>query len=204
VTDATHWRRVYGSREPESLSWHQAEPVVSLELIDALGVRPDEAVVDVGGGSSTLVDRLLDRGFADIAVLDVAPAALDRARARLGPRAGEVAWIAEDVLSWRPARHYDVWHDRLLLHFLVDEPARRRYAETLRRVVAPGGSVVIATFAPDGPATCSGLPVRRHDAASIVALLAPGTELVAERREEHVTPAGRVQPLTWIAARVPA
>jgi trans-aconitate methyltransferase len=204
VTAAAHWRHVHEEAEPETHSWHEAEPVVSLDLLDALGVRPDDAVVDVGGGSSRLVDRLLDRGFADVTVLDVAPAALDRAQARLGRRAAGVEWIAADILSWRPARRFDVWHDRLLLHFLVDAADRDRYADTLRHAVAPGGAVAIATFAPDGPETCSGLPVRRHDAASIAALLPPGAELVAERREEHVTPRGSVQPFTWAAFRLRA
>jgi trans-aconitate methyltransferase len=199
-----HWERVHAGAEPHELSWFQSEPSTSLELLDALGVGPDASLVDVGGGSSRLVDRLLDRGFADLTVLDVSEAALAAAQARLGARADAIAWLLADVREWRPERRYDVWHDRALLHFFVDLPDRERYAETLRGAVAPGGAVVIATFAPDGPETCSGLPVRRHDAGAIATLLGPGAELVAERRDEHVTPRGRVQPFTCAAFRLHA
>jgi trans-aconitate methyltransferase len=201
---ANHWQRVHAGSDPAELSWYQREPALSLELLDALGVGPGDALVDVGGGSSALVDRLLARGFADVTVLDVADAALAGARARLGPRAAAVEWIVADVLEWTPPRRYEIWHDRALLHFLVDPDDAAQYARALRAAVAPGGAAVIAAFAPDGPPTCSGLPVRNYDAGAIAALLGPGAELVAARREEHMTPGGRVQPFTWAALRVPA
>jgi hypothetical protein len=115
-----------------------------------------------------------------------------------------VEWIVADVLAWTPPRRYGLWHDRALLHFLVGPDDAARYARTLRAAVAPGGAAVIAAFAPDGPPTCSGLPVRHYDAGAIAELLGPGAKLVATRREEHVTPGGRVQPFTWAALRVPA
>jgi hypothetical protein len=201
---SSYWQHVHGAVDPAELSWHQREPALSLELLDALGVGPSDAVVDVGAGSSSLVDGLLERGFEDLTVLDVAEAALAIARARLGVRADAVAWVHADVREWRPARRYDAWHDRALFHFLVDEDDRRRYVETLRHAVTTGGAVVIATFASDGPPTCSGLAVARYDADGLAAVLGPGLEPAAARREEHVTPAGRVQPFTWAAFRLRA
>jgi ubiquinone/menaquinone biosynthesis C-methylase UbiE len=198
---ASHWDTVYGRDDLSTLSWHQREPAVSLELIDALGIGPGEAVVDVGGGVSPLAARLLDRGFADVTVVEIAEPALAAARERLGDRASQVTWVREDVLAWRPERRFDLWHDRALLHFFVAEDDRRRYVETLRAVLAPGGDVVVAAFALDGPETCSGLPVARYDARGLAALLGGGLELVEQRREEHVTPAGRVQAFTWAAFR---
>lgn len=194
-----HWEEVYDRDDLSTLSWHQREPAVSLELIDALGMGPGTAVVDVGGGASPLAGRLLERGFADVTVLDVAEPALEAARRRLGARASEISWIEADVRTWRPRRRFDLWHDRALFHFFVDAADRERYRETLRAALAPGGAVVLAAFAPDGPETCSGLPVARHDAAGLAAEL--GFRLVEQRREEHVTPGGRIQPFTWAALR---
>ena len=183
-----HWDSVYDRGDVSSLSWHQRESAVSLELIDALGVDPSASVVDVGAGDAPLAEQLLDRGFADVTLLDVAGPALEAARSRLGPRAAEVACVQDDVRSWRPGRRFDLWHDRALLHFFVDADDRAAYVASLRRALTPGGAVVLATFALDGPATCSGLPVARYDADGIAATL--GLALVAERREEHTTPAG--------------
>lgn len=195
------WDDVYRQRDPSELSWYQAEPAVSLELIEALGVQPGEAVVDVGGGASPLAGRLLERGFGDVTVLDVAETGLAAGRSRVGDLAERATWIAEDVLSWHPDRRYDLWHDRAAFHFLVDPDDRRGYLATLERTLSPDGAVVIAAFAPDGPDRCSGLPVARYDATGLAAVLGPGFEFVEERREEHRTPRGAVQPFTWAAFR---
>ena len=114
-----HWKEVYRRDDLSKLSWHQREPTFSLELIDVLGVASDAAVVDVGGGDSPLAERLLDRGFTDVTVLDIAGPALEVARERLGLRAAQIAWVHDDVRSWRPGRRFDVWHDRALFHFFV-------------------------------------------------------------------------------------
>ena len=196
----SRWNDAY-RRSPSELSWYQAEPVLSLQLIDALDVEPGEAVVDVGGGASSLAGRLVERGFTDVTVLDVAESALAEARGALGAAAGKVTWLAQDVRSWRPGRRYGLWHDRAAFHFLVEAADRRRYLEVLDLALDPGGGVVMATFAPDGPDRCSGLPVMRYDAAGLAAVLGPGFELVHERREEHHTPRGAVQPFTWVALR---
>jgi hypothetical protein len=200
ATPASHWDAVYDRDDLATLSWHQREPAVSLELIDALGVGPGQAVVDVGGGASPLAGRLLERGFGDVTVLDVAEGALEAARRRLGAQAGRVTWVHEDVRSWRPGRQFALWHDRALFHFFVDPDDRRRYVETLRSTIEPGGAVVIATFALDGPETCSGLPVERYDAGRLASELE--LQLVRSAREEHVTPGGRVQAFAWAALRL--
>ncbi len=188
-----HWQQVYRGRTPEAASWYQAEPALSLALIAAAGVTPDAGIIDVGGGASTLVDHLLDGGFRDLAVLDVAEASLAAARARLGDRADQVTWIAADVTAWSPDRQWDLWHDRAVFHFLVDAADRRAYRAALGRALAPGGHVVIATFAPDGPERCSGLPVVRYDEARLGAELGAGFRFVESRRERHHTPGGAAQ-----------
>lgn len=198
----THWDEAYAERGPTGVSWFQAEPRMSLELIEALEVPHRAAVLDVGGGASLLVDRLVTRGFSDVTILDLSAEALRLARERVAAPA--ISWVVADVLDWRPARRYGLWHDRAVLHFLVDAGARQRYLESLRRVLAPGGAVVVGAFAEDGPQHCSGLPVLRFAADELAALLGEDFAEVARRREEHVTPGGVVQPFTWLGGRLGA
>ncbi|WP_096700420.1 class I SAM-dependent methyltransferase [Magnetospirillum sp. 15-1] len=195
---ATHWQTVWTTKQPEEVSWYQDDPAPSLAMITAAGLRRDAAIIDVGGGASVLVDRLLERGYVHVAVLDIAEAALRQAAERLGPMGDDVTWIEADVLGWRPVPGlFDLWHDRAVLHFL-DQPAdQARYVEVMKAALGPGATVVLATFAPDGPQKCSGLPVCRHDAASLAALLGPDFRLVEEARHEHVTPGGNVQKFQW-------
>ena len=201
MTANEHWEKVYLTRSSDRLSWHQASPEPSLALLERFGVPASAALVDVGGGASNLVDALLDRGWSDLTVVDLARAALEVSKMRLGERADKVAWIVADVTRWVPDRAYDVWHDRAVFHFLTDEAQRIAYRQALGVGVKPGGLVIMATFAPDGPERCSGLPVCRYDAKALAAEIGPEFELREERRAEHVTPAGHVQPFTWCAFR---
>ncbi len=197
---AGHWDRVHGGKPDTETSWYAGYPAQSLALLDALGAGPADSLVDVGGGTSRLVDVLVDRGHRDLTVLDVAATALAATRARLGERADAVVWLAADVTTWQPERTYDLWHDRAVFHFLTEAHERDRYRHALRSAVRPGGGVVVATFALDGPAQCSGLPVVRYDAAGLAAEL--GLVEVTSAREEHRTPWGAVQPFTWVAGRL--
>jgi trans-aconitate methyltransferase len=182
------------------VSWYQPIPSVSLELVETLGVEPESPVIDVGGGASTLADLLLERGFRDVTVLDLSSVALDEVRRRLA--AGAVELVCADVLRWTPPRRYSLWHDRAVLHFLVGDDDRQRYLDRLHEAVRPGGFVILGTFAPDAPPTCSGLPVVRYAPAELAKLLGERFELLEMRREEHRTPRGNVQPFTWIAGRL--
>jgi len=183
-----HWNQVYGTRSPEQLSWHQARPELALELIAAAGVAKSAGIIDVGAGSSRLVDCLLELGYNDLTVLDLSSAALDVSRARLGARAATVRWCEADVTCFDPPRRYALWHDRALFHFLTDAGDRARYVATLRKALTPSGAAIIATFATDGPSRCSGLDVMRHDERSIGLELGPEFTLREIRRETHLTP----------------
>lgn len=201
MAGADHWDERYRTVGPAEVSWYESRPSVTLDLFDALGVSADDSVIDVGGGASTLVDHLLERGHRDLAVLDLSSVALTAARERLGhPEA--VTWICGDLLGWDPPRRWSVWHDRAVLHFLCDEEAQRSYVELLHRAVEPGGAVVVGVFAEDGPSQCSALPVRRYAADELRALLGD-VEVVDERRELHRTPGGAGQSFTWLAGRLP-
>ncbi len=183
-----HWEQVYRDKAPDAVSWFQARPVLSLELIAASGIAKDAAIIDVGGGASVLVDCLLDAGHTRLAVLDLSAAALAASRARLGARASQVEWHEADVTAFDPPRRYALWHDRALFHFLTDSEDRRRYVATLRKSLEPGGTVIIAGFALDGPPKCSGLDVRRFDERMLADELGAGFELLETRHEIHRTP----------------
>ncbi|MGY3032773.1 2-polyprenyl-3-methyl-5-hydroxy-6-metoxy-1,4-benzoquinol methylase [Bradyrhizobium sp. USDA 4354] len=185
---STHWDHVYATKGEAEVSWYQDSPAISLEMIRAANSDHDAAIIDIGGGASRLVDALLQDGYRRVAVLDLSANALEVAKKRIGQAASMVDWIVADATTWRPTKTYDVWHDRAAFHFLTDPDDRAAYVERLRSAVSPGGHVIIATFAPDGPEKCSGLPVQRHDSASLAAELGPEFELVETRSETHHTP----------------
>ena len=185
---AAHWQTVYTTKAETEVSWYQADPATSLRLIRDAVAAPAARIIEIGGGTSRLVDALLQDGYRDIAVLDLSANALEAAKKRIGAAASTIDWIVADATTWRPVKTYDVWHDRAAFHFLTDPRDRAAYVERLRSAVGPGGQVIIATFAPDGPEKCSGLPVQRHDSASLSGELGPEFELVETQSEMHHTP----------------
>jgi SAM-dependent methyltransferase len=192
-----HWNRIYKSKRERDVSWFEAFPVVSLEMIEAIGLTPDTCVVDVGGGESRLIDGLLDKGLVCLALLDVSREALDHARARIGDAARSVTWIESDVTGSWSLKAMDIWHDRAVFHFLVSAQDRQRYVAHLRETLRVNGSAIIATFAPDGPEECSGLPVARYSPDELVAALGDEFTLIESRRHLHITPSGAVQPFQY-------
>ncbi len=190
-----HWDAVYAGRPDAALSWFEAAPGLSAELI-AAHARPG-AAVDVGAGASRLVDHLLDRGFDPVTALDISAEGLAVSRARLGPRAAAVDWAVGDATAWTPPRRYRLWHDRAVFHFLTEPADRAAYARVLDAATAPGAIAIIASFAEDGPERCSGLPVQRYApvqlAAEIEAHLPGVFAPVESRRHSHATPGGAEQ-----------
>jgi hypothetical protein len=193
VDSREHWENTYSTRGETGVSWYQSEPRLSLELIRA--VAPDQGgrIIDVGGGASVLVDRLVDLSFDRIAVLDISETALSKARSRLGERAGRVDWILADITRIHNLGPFHVWHDRALFHFLTNAADRRPYVELARETVPEGGHLIIASFADDGPKRCSDLDVCRYDSGSMMAELGEGFSFVREARETHLTPSGSSQ-----------
>jgi SAM-dependent methyltransferase len=196
-----HWDRVYSTNESTAVSWYQPEPIPSLRLIEQIACGPSDAVIDIGAGASRLVDRLIARDFTDVTVLDVSERALAEVRGRLGDRTQPVTFINDDVLVWQPDRTYDLWHDRAVFHFLTDRADRDQYAITAARAIRSGGSLIVATFADDGPTHCSGLPVARYSARDLDEAFTACFAPIDHEREEHTTPNGVVQPFTWATLR---
>lgn len=197
-----HWEKVYETKSADTVSWFQPHAESSLDYIHATGVGKDAAIIDVGGGASTLVDDLVVEGYGDLTVLDLSAAALGAARQRLGAMGSKVRWIEADITQVDlPESRYDVWHDRAVFHFLTDAEEREAYVRTVFRSVKPGGHVIVATFAEDGPEKCSGLPVMRYSADGLHDEFGDAFTLLQHRKEEHHTPSGSVQQFVYCYCR---
>lgn len=205
MDSAEHWDRIYRSKRPDELSWFQHEPQMSLALVRQAAPDPESPIIDIGGGASTLVDELVAADYRRISVLDLSLAGLSEARRRLGPAGAAVNWIHGDVLAADlPQSEFAVWHDRAVFHFLVSESDRARYVARARAALKPGGHLLIATFAHDGPTECSGLPVVRYTRESLHTELGEDFRVLDSVREVHVTPSGAQQAFVYLLCRFEA
>ena len=192
-----HWERVYETRDPTEVSWYQPMPEKSIALIRDTEIPPQAPLIDIGGGASTLVDILSNSDYTDVTVLDISATALAKARERLGAKAEAVSWLEADVTEFDPQRRYYLWHDRAVFHFLTEPDGVERYLTALRTALVPGGHFVVATFGPEGPDRCSGLPVQRYTVDSLANLLQDDFEVRAFEVQDHVTPKGVVQQFLY-------
>ncbi|WP_316368050.1 class I SAM-dependent methyltransferase [Candidatus Thiodiazotropha sp. CDECU1] len=197
VDKKAHWQNLYREKAPTDVSWHQSEPKLSLQLIHRSGIEREEALIDVGGGASLLVDYLCREGFSNLAVLDISGHALAFAKQRLGGLAEGIEWYEADITEFIPPHTFSLWHDRAVFHFLTDKSDRVRYIKALNLSLRPGGHLIIAAFAIGGPEKCSGLDIVQYDALKIAAELGEGYELVAHRDELHITPTSSEQQFSY-------
>ena len=197
-----HWETVYRTKRPDEVSWFQAEAELSLRLIEEFVTDRAAPIVDVGGGASVLVSQLNAAGYRDLTVLDLSAAAIAASQARMGARGASIHWMEADILDAElPSARYQCWHDRAAFHFLTEPAARARYVAQARQALAPGGYLLVATFAEDGPRRCSGLDVVRYSPAVLHAEFGAGFSFVGAHREEHQTPTGRLQAFTYCVCR---
>ncbi len=192
-----HWERVYETKLPKAVSWFQTEPTISIQLVQNTGVKKMGPIIDVGGGTSRLVDCLQSLGYEDLTVLDISSAAIALSRERLGDASVRVAWHVTDITAFKPPQSYSLWHDRAVFHFLTKRAEQQKYVEVLKRSVPSGGHVIIATFSIGGPERCSGLEIVQYDAPILLDSLGDGFQLVEEVAEIHITPQEREQKFTY-------
>jgi len=200
-TTKHHWNERFGNTEPEALTWYQADNDTSLDLIRTHSGAPGDSVIDIGAGAAGLAGDLIAAGFGDITLLDISERALRESRCRLGDAAAPLSFCEADVTRWTPPRRWDIWHDRAVFHFLTDAAAQDAYLVALRAATAPGALVLIATFSPEGPEKCSGLPVQRYGVADLARRLGDGFRLLEGLQRDHVTPKGGRQNFTHAVLR---
>jgi SAM-dependent methyltransferase len=200
-----HWEQVYSSKPPDRLGWYRPRLQTSLDWITDLSLDTNAPIIDVGGGASTLVDDLLERGYSALTVLDLAAPALDLIKARLGGKSATVTWLCGDVTEIELGENaYELWHDRAVFHFLTEADDRERYRNNLCKALRPGGHLIIGTFAPEAPPRCSGLPVQRYDLELLRETLGDAFELLRQQKEMHVTPGGVEQMYLYCEFRLQA
>jgi SAM-dependent methyltransferase len=197
-----HWEQVYSTKPTERLGWYKLHLQISLTWIKGLSLPLDAPIIDVGGGTSTLIDDLLDAGHRSITVLDISEKALSSAKARLGEKARLVTWLDGDITSVDlPIQFYDLWHDRATFHFFTTIEQQRKYRDNVLKALRPGGHLVIGTFAPEAPPRCSGLPVQRYSAEQLADTLGGEFELKRHHKELHITPGGVEQTYLYCLFR---
>jgi len=199
----THWEKVYTSRAPDAVSWYRAHLETSLALIDRAVHARSAAIIDVGGGESTLVDDLLLRGYKDLTILDVSQTAIDVTKKRLGSAADRIEWLVADIaeIELQPGA-YDLWHDRAVFHFLTTTAQRVAYVRQVASAVKSGGHVIVSTFGPEGPTQCSGLHVMRYDADALHGEFGERFRLIESSKELHDTPFGTTQQFLCCYCRI--
>lgn len=193
-----HWEQIYMNKVSNALSWFQEHATQSVHLVLNTGLAKDAAIIDVGGGASTLVNDLMAEGYSDLTVLDLSVSALAVAKRRLGKHADEIHWIEGDITRTElPEDSFDIWHDRAVFHFLTEAADRQAYIEQVMRAVRPGGHVIIATFGVDGPEKCSGLPVMHYQPETLHAEFGDDCQLLGHKKEAHYTPSGALQQFVY-------
>lgn len=197
-----HWETVYQTKSDQQVSWFREHLDNSLRMILNTNAAPEAAIIDVGGGSSTLADDLLQNGFIDVSVLDISAAALEKSKQRLGKKSGQIEWIEADITEVSlPENRFDVWHDRAVFHFLTDAEDRRKYVELVMRSLKIGGHIIVASFGENGPAKCSGLDVVRYNPETMHNEFGNEFKFVKSLNETHETPFGTTQEFIYCYCR---
>jgi trans-aconitate methyltransferase len=197
----THWEDIYSKEKVDEVSWYQTQPSLSLHMIEAANLDRNAAIIDVGGGASRLIDNLIMQGYTNLTVLDISEKSLERAKERIGSASQNIQWVESDIADFNPHQKFQFWHDRAVFHFLTQPEDRTRYLEVMNQSLAAGAHIMIATFAPDGPEKCSGLPIQRYSHESLQQTLGPAYKLILQEQETHLTPAGGQQKFIYALFR---
>ena len=190
-----HWEEVYKTKTPQEVSWTQEMPTTSLRLIQEANISKNEAIIDIGGGDSKLVDFLIQEGYTNITVVDISGNALEKAKIRLADKANHVEWIESDINTFVPKKQYALWHDRAVFHFLTNKEEIKRYNELVTQHTQK--QFIIGTFSNNGPLKCSGLDIKQYTSKELEELFNHSFELVTSFNEDHKTPFNTIQNFTF-------
>jgi len=192
-----HWDNVWQTKPTESTSWYQSTSAQSLEFIDRVKLDKSAPVIDIGSGASKLIDAFIDLCFSDITALDISASAFTHSKQRLGLAANRVTFIEADILRWQPKRRYQLWHDRAVFHFLIEQGDVDSYVQKLAASLGTGAVFICGSFSTLGPQKCSGLSVQKYDASQMAATFGHWFDLIESEVEIHITPAGVEQHFLW-------
>jgi 2-polyprenyl-3-methyl-5-hydroxy-6-metoxy-1,4-benzoquinol methylase len=193
-----HWENIYATKELPKVSWYQPTPATSLRLVKSAVSKKDAEIIDIGGGDSFLIDKLLAEGYSNLTVLDISKNAIDRAKQRLGADSEKVNYVVSDIIDFNPENQFDIWHDRAAFHFLTDDEEIKRYIDIAKRAIKHGGNLIVGTFAEDGPDRCSGIRIKKYSSTDLIQLFSDEFDLVKGFNEKHNTPFNTTQNFTFI------
>jgi len=196
-----HWDKVYSKSEINKLGWYEENPQPSLDLIRNCNLNKDAIILDVGSGATTLIKNLIGYSFSNIIALDISEVALERAKKMLSPEEAEnVKWIVDDITNPKNIDHLksiDLWHDRTVLHFLIEAKEQKGYLETLKKLVRNEGFVIIAVFSLEGAKKCSGLHVKNYDQNMIEEFLGKDFKMLKHFPYLYQMPSGDLRPYIY-------
>lgn len=199
-----HWEKVYNTKQQDEFGWYQQTPEESLQFFKQLNISKSAAVIDIGGGDSFLVDHLLELGYTNVSVLDISATAIDKAKIRLGEKAKMVNWIIADVLAFKTDLKFDCWHDRAAFHFLTSPEEIECYLSISQHYLKPSGKLIIGTFSTEGPAKCSGLPVKQYSEKLLSTTLQKWFSKIKCITTDHITPFKTVQNFLFCSFQKPS
>jgi SAM-dependent methyltransferase len=198
VSVQTHWDNAYSSKGVKDRSWSESSDSDALGELESANLSVEDGIIDVGGGASSFVKSLVNSGYVNVTVLDISQTAIAEVQSMLGDAQEVVKWVVADIVQWDPSTTYSYWNDRAVFHFLVNEEDQKAYVDNVLRATRSGSHIVIATFSPDGPESCSGLPVKRWSQEDLANLFADSCKVVRSGERNHVTPWGSTQSFTWV------
>ena len=196
-----HWNEIYEALDIDELPWQEEIPEPSIKLLSKCHINKDEPILDVGAGASTFVDYLINQEFSNIIAADISEIALNKSKERLGKeKAPSVRWIVDDItqpIYIQNLGDVAVWHDRAVLHFLLEESQQQMYLSTLKKVVKKGGYVIIAAFSLKGAKKCSGLDVKNYDQNMLAKFLGEDFSLLEYFDYTFSMPSGKLRPYIY-------
>ena len=188
-----HWENIFQTKDTTIVSWYQAVPATSINLIQKTGLSANSAIIEIGSGDSFLVDHLIEKGYTDISLLDISENALETIRKRLGEKSNSVTFVATDINNFSTDKRFNIWHDRAVFHFLTEKKDIENYVKIATKSVIRKGFLIIGTFSDKGPDSCSGLTIEKYSESKLTAAFSAGFSKLECFTENHNTPSGGIQ-----------
>ncbi len=193
-----HWNTVYESKDDAQLGWFESNPATTIELIEKATLAKDAKILNVGAGTTTLIDALLEKGYTNLLASDISEVAMQKLQQRISEKyAYNLDCIVDDLTAptkLNQLSNVDLWIDRAVLHFFLTEKEQKAYFDLVRKTVRPKGYVLIAVFALDGADKCSGLPLYKYNAEMLSEQLGSDFTLQEHFNHTYINPFGGERP----------
>ena len=195
-----HWNKAYTKNTTEKLGWYEESAAETIALIHKTGVSKDASILNVGVGSSVLIDELIAEGYTNLIANDFSKKALNDLKERLAKQGSNVQFIDDDLTNAQTLvklPKVDVWNDRAVLHFFLKAEEKKAYFDLVRKVVKSNGYVIIAVFALDGAEKCCGLPLQRYNTEMLQESLGDEFSLIDSFKHTFMNPYGGERPYVY-------